>query len=235
MECVEQQRFRFLEVWLLFCSQILDHCTPGEEGPSADSGLDLLKISGFLKRCVWSFVPNLNHHSPFCTAMCVCRVRLEGRGKIHKSTWTQGDSVSYSGLVYCSSSFSVSFFINAELNLKSLLYWTLLWTCLQLEVAALRCLHGTRIYQLIYTSSSGFSWANPLLSPNKDDMTFFFQVPLPGEVIEISCGLDHMAAIIRLTWISLPFCDVHVDGLSWGNLREKCKEVTNESLQLMLC
>lgn len=142
--------------------------------------------------------------------------------------------MSYSGHVYCSSSFSVSFFINAELNSKSLLYWTLLWTCLQLEVAALLCLHRTRIYQLIYTGSSGFSWANPLFSPNKDDMTFFFQVPLPGEVIEISCGLDHMAAIIRLTWISLPFCDLHVDGLIWDNSREKCKEVTNESLQLML-
>ena len=121
-------------------------------------------------------------------------------------------------------------------SLKSLFYWTLLWTCLQLEVAALRCLHHTTIYQLIFTvvGSSGFSWANPLLSLNKDDMTFFFQVPLPGEVIEISCGLDHMAAIIRLTWISLPFCDLHVDGLSWDNSREKCKEVTNESLQLML-
>ena len=35
---------------------------------------------------------------------------------------TQGDSVSYSGHVHCSSSFSVSFFINAELNLKSLFY-----------------------------------------------------------------------------------------------------------------
>ena len=71
VEGVEQKRFRFLEVWLLFCSQILGHCTPGEEDPSADSGLVRQKISGFLKRRVWSFVPKLNHHSPFCTAMCV--------------------------------------------------------------------------------------------------------------------------------------------------------------------
>ena len=88
VECVEQQRFRFLEVWLLFCSQILDHCTPGEEGPSADSGLVLLKISGFLKRCVWSFVPKLTITVLF-VVRCVCRVRwgVEERGKIHKSTW----------------------------------------------------------------------------------------------------------------------------------------------------
>ena len=173
----------------------------------------------------------------------MCRVTrgVEGRSKIHKSTWWTATFFPLNArwlselLRSCScSSFSVSFFINAELNLKSLLYWTLLWTCLQLEVAALRCLHRTRIYQLIYTGSRGFSRANPLLSPNKDDMTFFFQVPLPGEVIEISCGLDHMAAIIRLTWISLPFCDLRVDGLSWDNSREKCKKVTNESLQLML-
>lgn len=137
-------------------------------------------------------------------------------------------------VMFIVAAFSVSFFINAELNLKSLFYRTLLWTCPQIEVAVLRCLHRTTIYQLIYTGSIRFSWASPLLLPNKDDMTFFFQVQLHGEVTEISCGLDHMAAIIRRTWISRPFCDLHVDGLSWGNSREKCKEVTNESLQLML-